>query len=227
MAASAVFCTWGSSCPRKFELGIGGKGWGWCSVLQASASSASGLQFPLSGWGGRMLSKSGVGFADTCFCMLIDFWGKIERWCHLQVCEPVAVSRGIVATSVLSCVGLCSSRLQNELVACRAKARGSKPRWPCFKQADFPQSFGWFSLSYGTKHKCCFFKMPQRQSEYISTHPFLSFLRPPALLHVWKLPLPLPETGSLPSYFPPGLKCALLWREFTHTLCGVAPLFIT
>lgn len=168
----------------------------------------------------RALSKSGVGFGDTCFCMLIDFWGKRERWCHLQVCEPVAVSRGLVATSVFSCVGLCSSRLQGELFACRAKARGSESQWPRFKQADFPQSVGWFSFSYGTKHKCCFFKMPQWQSECISTHPFLSFLRPPALLHTWEFPLPLPETGSLPSYFPPGLKHALLWREFTHSLWG-------
>lgn len=25
-----------------------------------------------------MLSKSGFWFGDTCFCMLIDFWGEIE-----------------------------------------------------------------------------------------------------------------------------------------------------
>jgi hypothetical protein len=79
----------------------------------------------------RMLSKSGFWFGDTCSCVLIDFWAEIELGDVICRCvslwwQPAAwhlFHKVWLATSVLSCQGLCTSRLKREMFLTRTESQ--------------------------------------------------------------------------------------------------------
>ena len=78
LAASGVLGTLGNRCPGK----LGGAG-GRSSLLHLSDVEGEwkcGISSVISTLRRmrRMLSKSGFWFGDTCFFMLIDFWGELE-----------------------------------------------------------------------------------------------------------------------------------------------------